>query len=53
MPQMMPINWIMLFFFFSTIYMIFIIMNYFNNIYTPKKFKMNKFNNIKNINWKW
>nr|YP_010484495.1 ATP synthase F0 subunit 8 [Omphisa fuscidentalis]UVW80020.1 ATP synthase F0 subunit 8 [Omphisa fuscidentalis] len=54
MPQMMPINWIISFFFFICIYIIFNIMNYFifinvnnnekkNNLLTPQK----------KMNWKW
>nr|YP_010417422.1 ATP synthase F0 subunit 8 [Hemichloridia euprepia]USF12120.1 ATP synthase F0 subunit 8 [Hemichloridia euprepia] len=53
MPQMMPINWMLSFFFFLSIYLIFNIMNYyvfFNKI-------DNKNNNLnfklKNFNWKW
>nr|YP_010166997.1 ATP synthase F0 subunit 8 [Arctia plantaginis]QRW36439.1 ATP synthase F0 subunit 8 [Arctia plantaginis] len=52
MPQMMPINWLMSFFFFIIIYLIFNIMNYYifnntNNINKKINFKM------KNFNWKW
>nr|YP_009131088.1 ATP synthase F0 subunit 8 [Vamuna virilis]AHX84180.1 ATP synthase F0 subunit 8 [Vamuna virilis] len=54
MPQMMPINWLMSFFFFLLVFMIFNIMNYYiyninssNNI--NKKFNQkNKF-----LYWKW
>nr|YP_010309864.1 ATP synthase F0 subunit 8 [Tethea albicostata]UMR54979.1 ATP synthase F0 subunit 8 [Tethea albicostata] len=55
MPQMMPINWLISFFFFICIFLMFIIMNYYiinmniansNNIIN-KKYKMN------NFNWKW
>nr|UFZ12868.1 ATP synthase F0 subunit 8 [Corydalus sp. 1 YLJ-2021a] len=52
MPQMAPINWLLLFFLFSMILILFNIMNYF--IITPsspeltlKNFKKN------NLNWKW
>nr|YP_009743774.1 ATP synthase F0 subunit 8 [Parallelia stuposa]QIE12505.1 ATP synthase F0 subunit 8 [Parallelia stuposa]UIF93643.1 ATP synthase F0 subunit 8 [Parallelia stuposa] len=53
MPQMMPINWLMSFFFFICIFLIFNIMNYYiyniniNN--TDNKLNIKK----KNINWKW
>nr|YP_010329775.1 ATP synthase F0 subunit 8 [Actebia praecox]UNP54512.1 ATP synthase F0 subunit 8 [Actebia praecox] len=53
MPQMMPINWLISFFFFLLIYLIFNIMNY----YIFNKKIMNKNNNLsiklKNFNWKW
>nr|WLF86369.1 ATP synthase F0 subunit 8 [Teinopalpus aureus] len=51
MPQMMPINWLLFFFFFISIFIMFNIMNYYifnmknkNNFF----FNMNK----KNFNWK-
>nr|YP_010564321.1 ATP synthase F0 subunit 8 [Parapediasia teterrellus]UYX62344.1 ATP synthase F0 subunit 8 [Parapediasia teterrellus] len=53
MPQMMPINWIISFFFFICIFIMFNMMNYYIFIY---KNNMNK-NNIKlkknNLYWKW
>nr|YP_010031505.1 ATP synthase FO subunit 8 [Diachrysia nadeja]QOV02909.1 ATP synthase FO subunit 8 [Diachrysia nadeja] len=53
MPQMMPINWLISFFFFICIYLIFNIMNYY--IFDIKI--SNKNNNIcikmKNLTWKW
>nr|YP_010714328.1 ATP synthase F0 subunit 8 [Amata multigutta]WDD57556.1 ATP synthase F0 subunit 8 [Amata multigutta] len=53
MPQMMPINWLMSFFFFLLIYLIFNIMNYYiyNNNTPQNKNKMNF--KMKNFNWKW
>nr|WIM00451.1 ATP synthase F0 subunit 8 [Graphium agetes] len=53
MPQMMPINWIFLFFFFILIFIIFNIMNYY--IFLIKnKYNHNLFKNLKkNFNWKW
>nr|QXJ80259.1 ATP synthase F0 subunit 8 [Rhodoprasina callantha] len=52
MPQMMPINWMLSFFFFICIFIIINIMNYYsyNNIYNKK---LNKFNMKNNLNWKW
>nr|YP_009363192.1 ATP synthase F0 subunit 8 [Paragabara curvicornuta]AMX21657.1 ATP synthase F0 subunit 8 [Paragabara curvicornuta] len=50
---MMPINWIISFLFFLSIYLIFNIMNYyiyninFNNNNDQLNFK------FKNLNWKW
>nr|YP_009995314.1 ATP synthase F0 subunit 8 [Ochthebius atriceps]QNP09717.1 ATP synthase F0 subunit 8 [Ochthebius atriceps] len=51
MPQMAPMNWIMLFLMFTMIFLIFNSLNYFSFKYLPlnKSFtnKMNK------LNWKW
>nr|YP_010946313.1 ATP synthase F0 subunit 8 [Allacta bruna]WGO57031.1 ATP synthase F0 subunit 8 [Allacta bruna] len=51
MPQMMPLNWLMLFIYFITTLMLFNTMNY---------FMMNKFIDFKKLNlntkitsWKW
>nr|AWN56197.1 ATP synthase F0 subunit 8 [Colaspis sp. DPP-2018]AWN56266.1 ATP synthase F0 subunit 8 [Glena unipennaria] len=51
MPQMSPLNWLILFIFFFFMLIIFCIMNFFSLNYNPN---MNKFN-MKNIqkNWKW
>nr|YP_010729879.1 ATP synthase F0 subunit 8 [Parnassius mnemosyne]WEF74750.1 ATP synthase F0 subunit 8 [Parnassius mnemosyne] len=54
MPQMMPINWLLSFFFFIMIFILFNIMNYYI-------FNINNFKNLfyfnkkifKNMNWKW
>nr|YP_010443248.1 ATP synthase F0 subunit 8 [Brunia dorsalis]QHD26860.1 ATP synthase F0 subunit 8 [Manulea ussurica]UTE83767.1 ATP synthase F0 subunit 8 [Brunia dorsalis] len=53
MPQMMPINWLMSFFFFLLMFMIFNIMNYYiyNNISINKKKLFNHKN--KYLHWKW
>nr|AQT38599.1 ATP synthase F0 subunit 8 [Megathymus yuccae yuccae] len=55
MPQMMPINWMMLFIIFIMIFIMFNILNYF--IFKNKKI-FNKNNNLtythkKKNNWKW
>nr|AFQ62231.1 ATP synthase F0 subunit 8 [Glaphyrus comosus] len=51
MPQMAPLNWLILFILFSLIYLIFNSMNYFMFNYQPQT------NSIKlmesKINWKW
>nr|UFZ13794.1 ATP synthase F0 subunit 8 [Anachauliodes laboissierei] len=52
MPQMAPLSWILLFLFFTIMFIIFNMMNYY--IYSPKNLdsnlnKLNKFTN----NWKW
>nr|UFZ13935.1 ATP synthase F0 subunit 8 [Puri aleca] len=52
MPQMSPLNWLMLFLFFSMIFFIFNMMNYFITIYsTPSNKKTNFKSN--SLNWKW
>nr|YP_010192697.1 ATP synthase F0 subunit 8 [Caerulea coeligena]QZP40851.1 ATP synthase F0 subunit 8 [Caerulea coeligena] len=54
MPQMMPINWMLSFFFFIMIFILFNIMNYY--IFHNKKnfnYHYNKNNKNKNFNWKW
>nr|APX39381.1 ATP synthase F0 subunit 8 [Longitarsus luridus] len=51
MPQMMPLNWLTLMFFFITIFYLFNNLNFFNFLYSPKKSSISK---IKiNLNWKW
>nr|YP_009971685.1 ATP synthase F0 subunit 8 [Hymaea magna]QNG56369.1 ATP synthase F0 subunit 8 [Hymaea magna] len=51
MPQMMPLNWLTLFMFFTMIFFIYNSMNYFSFLYTIKTFKSKK-HNI-SFNWKW
>nr|AML26759.1 ATP synthase F0 subunit 8 [Scarabaeidae sp. BMNH 1274750] len=51
MPQMAPLNWLMLFIFFCSIFMIFNIMNYFMFNYKIKTTLTKKTKNL--INWKW
>nr|WKU84123.1 ATP synthase F0 subunit 8 [Salpingogaster sp. ECU13] len=53
MPQMSPISWLVLFFFFSMIFIMFNVMNYF--IYFPLITKSKNFKNKNNLsmNWKW
>nr|UYL25735.1 ATP synthase F0 subunit 8 [Stomphastis sp.]UYL25748.1 ATP synthase F0 subunit 8 [Stomphastis sp.]UYL25761.1 ATP synthase F0 subunit 8 [Stomphastis sp.]UYL25774.1 ATP synthase F0 subunit 8 [Stomphastis sp.]UYL25787.1 ATP synthase F0 subunit 8 [Stomphastis sp.] len=56
MPQMMPINWIMLMMFFIMNYLLFIIMNYYNMNFKFNNDNNNKMNKIKlkkNFYWKW
>uniref|UniRef100_UPI0030018476 ATP synthase F0 subunit 8 n=1 Tax=Phyllothelys werneri TaxID=1661847 RepID=UPI0030018476 len=52
MPQMMPLNWMMLFSFFSILLILFNTMNYYTsfNKCTPLTFKKTL---IKSLNWKW
>nr|QAY81980.1 ATP synthase F0 subunit 8 [Aristobrotica sp. REN-2018] len=51
MPQMMPLNWISLMFFFIFLFYLFNNLNYFNFKYTPKYLKLKK-TTLKYI-WKW
>nr|ASY98486.1 ATP synthase F0 subunit 8 [Idolomantis diabolica] len=51
MPQMMPLNWLMLFLFFSILFILFNMMNYYHSNKTIhlKSSKMM----IKSLIWKW
>nr|YP_009971737.1 ATP synthase F0 subunit 8 [Platisus moerosus]QNG56447.1 ATP synthase F0 subunit 8 [Platisus moerosus] len=51
MPQMSPLSWLMLFFFFSIIFIMYNIFNYFSFIYPIKISKT--FKSKIQINWKW
>nr|AVN67994.1 ATP synthase F0 subunit 8 [Cosmozosteria sp. B117] len=52
MPQMMPLSWLMLFIFFSIMFLLFNFINYF--CFIPMKFSSEKFKiNTKMMNWKW
>nr|QNG56330.1 ATP synthase F0 subunit 8 [Thesaurus zaitsevi]QNG56343.1 ATP synthase F0 subunit 8 [Thesaurus zaitsevi] len=51
MPQMAPLSWLTLFFFFLSIFILYNIMNYFTFIYPVKTLKTSK-STIK-TNWKW
>nr|AML26551.1 ATP synthase F0 subunit 8 [Staphylinidae sp. BMNH 1274697] len=51
MPQMAPMNWLLLFMMFITVFMIFNSMNYFCFMYAPKtSSSKGKFSSI---SWKW
>nr|YP_010546141.1 ATP synthase F0 subunit 8 [Calomera brevipilosa]UYK51607.1 ATP synthase F0 subunit 8 [Calomera brevipilosa] len=52
MPQMAPMNWIILYIMFSVIFILVNFLNYYiYSIKSPSK-KLNKFM-FKSINWKW
>nr|AXS65134.1 ATP synthase F0 subunit 8 [Staphylinoidea sp. 9 KM-2017] len=51
MPQMAPLNWLILFFMFIFIFLIFNFINYYQFIYNSKMIKFSK--KIKKLNWKW
>nr|UPX88476.1 ATP synthase F0 subunit 8 [Noterus clavicornis] len=51
MPQMAPMNWMILYFFFI---LTFLIMNFFNYFYLSMNLKFKSFLKKKNtFNWKW
>nr|UAM91050.1 ATP synthase F0 subunit 8 [Euura bridgmanii] len=52
MPQMFPINWLILYIFFMTLFIMFIINNYFfSNLANKKNKKI--FLKLNKLNWKW
>nr|QGX86631.1 ATP synthase F0 subunit 8 [Lepidapion squamigerum] len=51
MPQMAPLNWMVLFNIFIITFMMFNILNYFNFMYLPKSYLIKK-SSIK-FNWTW
>nr|YP_010287601.1 ATP synthase F0 subunit 8 [Orthaga euadrusalis]UKT61932.1 ATP synthase F0 subunit 8 [Orthaga euadrusalis] len=53
MPQMMPINWMMSFLFFITIFIMFNIMNYYMSNSMMQINKTTSKFTTKNFNWKW
>nr|YP_010586540.1 ATP synthase F0 subunit 8 [Rhyacophila kando]UZZ44354.1 ATP synthase F0 subunit 8 [Rhyacophila kando] len=52
MPQMMPMNWIMLYFFFCSMFLMFNFLNYFSTNYNIKFSHLSK-KLINSLNWKW
>nr|YP_010166689.1 ATP synthase F0 subunit 8 [Nebrioporus vagrans]QRV62780.1 ATP synthase F0 subunit 8 [Nebrioporus vagrans] len=52
MPQMAPMNWIILYMFFSLMFIFFNFMNYYMFMINSKTEKMNKILD-KNLSWKW
>nr|YP_009571937.1 ATP synthase F0 subunit 8 [Narosa nigrisigna]QBH74716.1 ATP synthase F0 subunit 8 [Narosa nigrisigna] len=56
MPQMMPINWLFLLFFFISIFILFNILNFYNFYNKPTTLltkTLVKINFLKNFYWKW
>nr|AFQ62400.1 ATP synthase F0 subunit 8 [Abraeinae sp. MJTNT-2012] len=51
MPQMAPMNWLMLMIMFILIFMMFNSLNYFSFNYPIKKYQYKKSNS--KLNWKW
>nr|UJG45231.1 ATP synthase F0 subunit 8 [Odontocerum albicorne] len=52
MPQMMPLNWMMIYIFMLTIFILIIMINYTNFIYSTS-LKSNMKINYTLMNWKW
>nr|AET13033.1 ATP synthase F0 subunit 8 [Bittacomorphella fenderiana] len=54
MPQMAPMSWLILFMFFSIIFIMFNMMNYYNSmpIYSSKTKSITNIK-INSMNWKW
>nr|QXI86633.1 ATP synthase F0 subunit 8 [Koutabatermes spinifer] len=53
MPQMMPMEWTLLYIMFLTTFLMFNIMNYFNQPPHQNQTKTKKTINIYKTNWKW
>nr|YP_009487735.1 ATP synthase F0 subunit 8 [Anopheles gilesi]AWB98553.1 ATP synthase F0 subunit 8 [Anopheles gilesi] len=53
MPQMAPINWLILFLIFSLTLMVFNILNYYCFNYSPLKAPQSLFFTSNKLNWKW
>nr|QWK45262.1 ATP synthase F0 subunit 8 [Phyllothelys breve] len=53
MPQMMPLNWLMLFSFFSMLLIIFNITNYYNSLNEFTPYINKKMLTKTPLNWKW
>nr|ACC94763.1 ATPase 8 [Drosophila macroptera] len=53
MPQMAPISWLFLFFFFTITFILFCTINYYS--YMPSSPKSNELKNLNlnSMNWKW
>nr|QXJ41882.1 ATP synthase F0 subunit 8 [Pissodes strobi] len=51
MPQMAPMNWICLYLFFSSIFILILIMSYFSFMYPTKMFKTSSQKLLHS--WKW
>nr|YP_010460769.1 ATP synthase F0 subunit 8 [Tenodera angustipennis]ASY98356.1 ATP synthase F0 subunit 8 [Tenodera angustipennis]UUF67518.1 ATP synthase F0 subunit 8 [Tenodera angustipennis] len=52
MPQMMPLNWLTLFFFFSILLILFNVMNYYSSFNKASSRPLMKLSS-KTLTWKW
>nr|ALO71137.1 ATP synthase F0 subunit 8 [Pselaphinae sp. 11 EF-2015] len=53
MPQMSPLNWMILFMFFSSIFFLFNLLNFYMNLPIPYQNNIFKSNFMNKYNWKW
>nr|AOY39788.1 ATP synthase F0 subunit 8 [Hylastes ater] len=53
MPQMSPMSWLTLFFYFNFLFIIMMIINYYSFMYTPHYLNSKIFTSINKKNWKW
>nr|YP_010585929.1 ATP synthase F0 subunit 8 [Maesaipsyche stengeli]UZZ43652.1 ATP synthase F0 subunit 8 [Maesaipsyche stengeli] len=53
MPQIMPLNWIMLIFYFSLLFYWINSIIFYNYLKTPNNYSMMNTPKFKTINWKW
>nr|YP_009255430.1 ATP synthase F0 subunit 8 [Anopheles homunculus]AND46640.1 ATP synthase F0 subunit 8 [Anopheles homunculus]AWB98228.1 ATP synthase F0 subunit 8 [Anopheles homunculus]AWB99424.1 ATP synthase F0 subunit 8 [Anopheles homunculus]AWB99840.1 ATP synthase F0 subunit 8 [Anopheles homunculus] len=53
MPQMAPINWLILFLIFSFTLVIFNMLNYYCIMHTPMKSSQSLTTQLTSLNWKW
>nr|YP_002860161.1 ATP synthase F0 subunit 8 [Davidius lunatus]ACB48043.1 ATP synthase F0 subunit 8 [Davidius lunatus] len=53
MPQMAPLSWLLLFMFFTTMMILFNVMNYYLFVPNIKNDKSNTNRQIKTSHWKW
>nr|QHH25538.1 ATP synthase F0 subunit 8 [Trypetoptera punctulata] len=53
MPQMAPISWLILFLVFSTVFLLFNILNYFAVVYTPQPLSSFSSKTTPTLTWKW
>nr|QLY90113.1 ATP synthase F0 subunit 8 [Micromorphus albipes] len=53
MPQMAPLSWLSLYIIFSSVLMMFCIMNYYMFIISPEKSASNKLKSPHSFYWKW
>nr|AOY40010.1 ATP synthase F0 subunit 8 [Scolytinae sp. BMNH 1040265]AOY40270.1 ATP synthase F0 subunit 8 [Curculionoidea sp. 2 KM-2015] len=56
MPQMAPMNWTSLYLFFTFLFLLMMVMNFYSFLYSPsqiKNMKLNNKNSLKYLIWKW
>nr|QHZ87493.1 ATP synthase F0 subunit 8 [Agriocnemis femina] len=53
MPQMAPMNWVMLFMFFTMSLIMVMAMNYFMNVPKIEKMESSSYMSNPKMNWKW